>query len=311
MKVLFIDHVHPALQKGLEQEGYSCMDGYHLSKEEVMNIIPDYHGIVIRSRFRIDRAFLDCCHKMDFIARSGSGLENIDTHYAEAKGIRCLNAAEGNRQAVAEHALGMLLSLFNKLHTANQEVREGVWQREANRGLELSGKTVGIIGYGNNGSAFAEVLRGFSCRVMAYDKYKEGFGNDYVEECSLEEIKKEADILSLHIPLTEETKYMVNKDFISQFSKAFHLINTARGKCLDTSSLLAGIENGRILGACLDVFEFEKSSFEKWEEAPEVLKELSKSKKVILSPHVAGWTSESYQKLSEVLLSKILNPSKE
>lgn len=306
MKVLFVDTVHPALWEGLEANGYQCIEGYQLSKTEVQSIIHNYHGIVIRSRFRIDAPFLESCKQLQFIARSGSGLENIDITAAEKRGIRCLNAPEGNAQAVAEHATGMLLSLFNKLNTADQEVRKGIWKREANRGHELSGKTVGIIGYGNNGSALAQVLSGFGCRIMAYDKYRSNFANNWLEEVCMETLFKEADILSLHIPLTEETQHLFNNHYLAQFKKPIYLINTARGKCVDTNTLTEGLESGKILGACLDVFEFEKSSFEQLEQMPASLKALTQSNKVVLSPHVAGWTQESYRKLSDVLLNKIL-----
>ena len=306
MKVLFADTVHPILWDGLKSHGYQCVEGYHLSKIEIQNTIADYHGLVIRSRFHIDASFLDACNNLQFIARSGSGLENIDVASAEKKGIHCLNAPEGNAQAVAEHALGMLLALFNKLNTADQEVRNGIWKREENRGQELSGKTAGIIGYGNNGSALAKVLQGFDCRVLAYDKYRKGFGNEWVEEVNMDTLFLETEVLSLHIPLTEETHHLFNNNYLQQFKKPIYLINTARGKCVDTSTVLDGLNSGQLLGACLDVFEFEKNSFEQLEQMPDALQKLTQSKNVILSPHVAGWTQESYRKLSDVLLAKIL-----
>lgn len=305
MKVLFVDTVHPSLWKGLSEIGYECVEGYALSKEEIQQIITDFHGIIIRSRFKIDSTFLDTCDNLKFIARSGSGLENIDVTYAEQKGINCFNAAEGNAQAVAEHALGMLLSLFNKLNKADAEVRNGVWKREENRGCELSGKTIGIIGYGNNGSAFAKILQGFGCTVLAYDKYLNSFNTNWAEKVEMQEIFQQTDVLSLHVPLTEETNTLFDDDYLNKFKKPIYLINTARGKCVDTKTVLRGLENGRLVGACLDVLEFEKTSFEQLD-MPETLKELTKSEKTILSPHIAGWTVESYEKLSTVLLSKIL-----
>ena len=305
MKVLFVDTVHPLLWEGLTKNGYECVEGYDLTKEQIQQIIPDFHGIIIRSRFKIDSTFLDACNNLKFIARSGSGLENIDVQYAEQKGITCFNAAEGNAQAVAEHALGMLLSLFNNLNKADTEVRSGIWKREENRGHEISGKTIGIIGYGNNGSSFAKVLQGFDCTVLAYDKYLESFQTNWAEQVELEVIFQKSDILSLHIPLSQETTYLFNDDYLEKFKKPIYLVNTSRGKCVDTKTILKGLKNKKIYGACLDVFDFEKSSFEKIEKS-ETLEDLIKSDKVILSPHIAGWTFESYEKLSKILLSKIL-----
>ena len=305
MKVLFIDTVHPLLWEELTKNGYECIEGYDLPKKQIQQIIPDFHGIIIRSRFKIDSTFLDACNNLKFIARSGSGLENINVQYAEQKGIKCFNAAEGNAQAVAEHALGMLLSLFNNLNKADAEIRSGIWKREENRGHELSGKTIGIIGYGNNGSAFAKVLQGFGCTVLAYDKYLESFNTNWAEQVELQVIFQKADVLSLHIPLTEETTFLFNDDYLGNFKKPIYLINTSRGKCVDTKTILRGLKNKKISGACLDVFDFEKTSFEQIEKS-EALKELISVEKVILSAHIAGWTFESYEKLSKILLSKIL-----
>ena len=229
-------------------------------------------------------------------------MENIDVEYAENKNIHCYNAAEGNRQAVAEHALGMLLSLFNNLNNADQEVREGKWERERNRGIELAGKTVGIIGYGNNGSAFAEVLKGFNVKILAYDKYL----SNYPQESSMETINKEADIISLHVPLTDETTYLVDDNFIKRFVKNFYLINTARGKCVNTKNLVKALENKKIKGACLDVLEYEKTSFENLSKdgLTSDMQYLMNAQNTILSPHIAGWTAESNVKIAEVLLNK-------
>ena len=305
MKILFIDTVHPLLKQELEKENYICDTAYNKSKTEIQQIISNYQGIIIRSRFKIDKEFIDNGSSLQFIARAGSGLENIDVEYAENKNIHCYNAAEGNRQAVAEHALGMLLSLFNNLNNADQEVREGKWEREKNRGIELAGRTVGIIGYGNNGSAFAEVLKGFNVKILAYDKYL----TDYPHKSSKETIRKEADIVSLHIPLTEETTYLVDDSFINSFAKDFYLINTARGKCVNTKHLVASLENGKVKGACLDVLEYEKTSFENLskEGLTDDMKKLIDSKNTIISPHVAGWTTESNMKIAEVLLGKIIS----
>ena len=305
MKILFIDPVHPLLWKALSKKNFECVEGYALSKDETQQIIGDFDGIVIRSRFKIDSTFLDACKDLKFIARSGSGLENIDVSYAQAKGIHCINASEGNAQAVAEHALGMILSLLNNLNKADAEVRKGIWQRSENRGYELYGKTVGIIGYGNTGSAFAKLLNGFDCTVLSYDKYLESFTTNWARKVEMNEIFEHADILSLHIPLTEESTYLVEQKYISRFKKPIYLINTSRGKCVHTKTVLSALNDGRLSGACLDVLEFEKTSFNETFFSEE-FNELIKSEKVILSPHIAGWTHESYQKLSKVLLAKIL-----
>jgi D-3-phosphoglycerate dehydrogenase len=302
MKILFIDTVHPLLKQELEKENHICDSAYNKSKTEIQQIISNYQGIIIRSRFKIDKQFIDCGSNLKFIARAGSGLENIDVEYAENKNIHCYNAAEGNRQAVAEHVLGMLLSLFNNLNNADQEVREGKWERERNRGIELAGKTVGIIGYGNNGSAFAEVLKGFNVKILAYDKYL----TNYPQESSMETINKEADIISLHVPLTDETTYLVDDNFINRFVKNFYLINTARGKCVNTKNLVKALENKKIKGACLDVLEYEKTSFENLSKdgLTSDMQYLMNAQNTILSPHVAGWTVESNVKIAKVLLNK-------
>jgi len=305
LKILFIDTVHPNLKQELEKQNHCCDTAYNKSKAEVEKIIGDYEGIIIRSRIAIDTSFIDKATRLKFIARAGSGLENIDVNYLQSKNIKCYNAAEGNRQAVAEHALGMLLSLFNNLNKADQEVRNGIWEREGNRGLELSGKTIAIIGYGNNGSAFAEVLQGFDVKILAYDKYL----NDYPHKSSMERIYKEADVVSLHIPLTEETTYLVDDTFINNFTKEVYLINTARGKCVNTKQMVEALENGKIKGACLDVLEYEKISFENLskEGLTNDMQYLMNAQNTILSPHVAGWTVESNVKIAKMLLKKIIS----
>ena len=308
MKVLFIDTTHPLLPSLLKENGFDVVEGFHLTKEETEKNIQAFDGIVIRSRLRIDRSFLDKCNGLRFIARVGAGMENIDVEYAEKKGIHCLHAPEGNRDAVGEHALGMLLALFNNLIRADREVREGKWKREENRGVELDGKTVGIIGFGNMGSAFAKRLSGFNVTILAYDKYKTGFGSDLIKESTLDEIKENADVLSLHIPLTAETSKMVNAELIAGFKKPFYLINTARGKVVDTVAVVNAMENGKIKGVCLDVLEYELLSFEGLgnTEFPAPLKYLMASDKAVLSPHIAGWSNESNEKLARVLVDKIL-----
>ena len=317
MKILFIDTAHPILWESMIADGHECIAADKFSLEEVYSQLHDTNGIVIRSRITIDKKFLDKATALKFIARCGAGMESIDVEYASQKGISCLNSPEGNRNAVGEHALGMLLMLFNNLNRADRQVRAGEWIREKNRGHELEGKTVGIIGFGNMGSAFAEKLKGFNCRVLAFDKYKKGFANDFVQEASLEEIKQQADVLSLHIPLTSETEFLVNEKFINSFTKPFYLINTARGKCVSTHDLVNGLKSGKILGACLDVYEYEDASFEKFSIEAAGLKDnpdwiyLTQSEKVILTPHIAGWTFESLRKISEVLVAKIRNLVKE
>ena len=305
MKILFIDSIHPYLHENLEQNNFICHYDLSSSKSEIKNKICEYHGLIIRNRFTIDSEFIDKAKNLKFIARAGSGLENMDVAYAESKKIKCYNAAEGNRQAVAEHAIGMILSLLNKLNISDKEVRNGKWNREKNRGIELSGKTIGIIGFGNNGSAFAKILKGFGANILSYDKYLES----YLYQSSMQKIYENADIVSLHVPLTKETKYLVDKIFIEKFRKNIFLINTSRGKCINTKDLIKKIKDKKIRGACLDVLEYEQSSFEQLTKNKENqdLKFLSQSENVILSPHIAGLTHESYLKISKVLSKKILS----
>jgi D-3-phosphoglycerate dehydrogenase len=255
MKILFIDSNHSILHETLENAGHTCDLNYSWTKDQIIDHIHLYDGIVIRSKIKITKEIIDKAVKLKFIARAGAGMENIDVTYAENKGIKCLHAPEGNRDAVGEFALGMLLCLFNNICRANNEVREGKWIREGNRGVELMGKTVGIIGYGNMGSAFAERLKSFGAKVLVYDKYKNDFGNDFIIETSLKHIFEEADVISLHTPLTDETHYMINDEFINRFKKNIYIINTARGKCLNTTDLVKNIQSGKIFGACLDVLE--------------------------------------------------------
>ncbi|MCH2215199.1 MAG: hydroxyacid dehydrogenase [Flavobacteriales bacterium] len=305
-KVLFLDRVHPYLEESLTDSGWECRFDYESDYETVKSVLSNYQGIVIRSRIPLDRGILQAGSNLQFIARSGAGLENIDLQAAEEFGIAVHNSPEGNMDAVGEHAIGMLLSIFNGLNKADQEVRAGIWDREGNRGIELSGRTVGIIGFGHTGSAFAKKLSGFDCRILAYDKYKKDYTPDYVEEVTLEEIKAASNVISIHLPLSEETNQYVNQEFIDTCIKPFFLINTARGKHVVIKDLLSGLESGKVAGACLDVFEFEKRSFEVGSENfPSEFKELAKRKNVILSPHVAGWTGESYVKLSKFLAEKI------
>jgi len=305
MKILFADTAHPFLKHSLENAGHECYYDDLLTRETALSIINGFDGVVIRSRFRFDKEMINACTNLRFIARVGAGMENIDSEYATSRGIICLNAPEGNRNAVGEQALGMLLCLLNNVIKADKEVRNGQWVREGNRGTELSGKTIGLIGYGNTGSAFASCLTGFNTRILAYDPYKSNYGNERVEESGMEEIFEQADIVSLHIPLTEETRYLVNNKWLHLFKKDIYLINTARGKCLNTADLVKAIIEGKVLGAALDVIEYESVSFESVGDRPEAFRFLIESDKVILTPHIAGWTFESNLKMAEVLFEKI------
>ncbi len=308
MNILHLDTNHPLLLNQLKEAGFHNDEDYTSSKAEIETKIADYKGIIIRSRFAIDKTFLDQAINLKFIGRVGAGLENIDSEHARKLGIKLFNAPEGNRNAVGEHALGMLLSLFNKLNKADQSVRDGKWLREEHRGIELDGKTVGIIGYGNMGRAFARKLRGFNVEVICYD-ILEDVENSDATQVDLKELFEKTDVLSLHTPETPLTINMINKDFINKFKKPFWLINTARGKSVVTRDLVEALKSKKILGAGLDVLEYEKSSFEdlfaSGNEIPEAWKELMKMENVILSPHVAGWTIESKEKLAQTIVNKI------
>lgn len=306
MKILHLDTNHPLLINQLNDLGFTNDEDYTASKEAIESKIADYNGIVIRSRFTIDKVFLNAATNLKFIARVGAGLENIDIDYAQQKGIALIAAPEGNRNAVAEHALGMLLSLFNKLNKANFEVKQGLWNREANRGVELDGKTIGIIGYGNTGKAFAKKLRGFEVEVLCHDILPK-VGDTNAKQVSLQELQEKADVLSLHTPQTSGTLGMINATFINAFKKPFWFINTARGKSVVTDDLVTALKSTKILGVGLDVLEYEKSSFEDMftSEMPEAFQYLIKAENVLLTPHVAGWTIESKEKLAQAIVDKI------
>ena len=306
VNILHIDSNHPLLWNQLEQAGFNNYQDYQSSKEEIENKIQHYQGIVIRSRFKIDKTFLEKATNLQFIARVGAGLESIECDYAKEKGIHLIAAPEGNRNAVGEHTLGMLLSLMNKLNQANQSVRDGYWIREGHRGYELEGKTVGIIGYGNMGKSFAKKLQGFDVEVICYDILP-NIGNQNAKQVSLKELQQKADILSLHTPWTSETNKMVNRGFINAFAKPFWFLNTARGKSVVTADLVEALQTGKILGAGLDVLEYEKLSFETLFESdkPAAFDYLLKAENVLLTPHIAGWTFESHEKLAQVIVDKI------
>lgn len=305
--VVFIDSVHSVLWDRLQEMGWRCVDKTDLSVAELKEEIQFYQGIVIRSKFKLTKEILETCKDLKFIARAGSGLENIDLIAAIDLGVKVISSPEGNRDAVAEHAMGMLLMLMNNLKRADQEVRKGLWRRSENRGFELKGKTIGLIGYGVMGKAFAKRLKGFGINIIAYDRNKTGFSNDITTEVSLVKLKEEADIVSLHMDFHENNKYFVDIDFIESCKKPFYLINTARGFNVNSIDLVSALKTGKILGACLDVLEYESLSFETISNTkiPPALAYLKNADNVILSPHIAGWTHESHFKLSNVLADKI------
>lgn len=304
MRVLITDNTHPILPEMLRAAGHEAVVDTTLDYNSLLACAAGYDALVVRSKIVIDRNFLDHTRNLKVIGRVGAGMETIDVAYAESLGIKCLNSPEGNHDAVGEHAVGLLLALFDKIASADAEVRQGLWRREENRGLEVKGKTVGIIGFGNMGSAFAQRLRGFECKIVVYDKYKPaGYAPAWVEEVSLEELQGCADVVSLHVPLTEETHYMVDSAFLQDFRKDIFLINTARGAVVKTDDLVAAMEEGKVLGAALDVLEYEDMSKDGLSAAR--LAPLL-SQRVVLTPHVAGWTVESKEKLARVLAEKII-----
>jgi D-3-phosphoglycerate dehydrogenase len=307
-RILFLDTTHSFLLTALRNDGFNCDEDYTSNREGIEEKIGVYDGIVIRSRFKIDKQFIDAASNIKFIARVGAGMENIDVEYALSKNIQCLHAPEGNRTAVAEQCIAMLLCLFNNILKADPEVRQNKWIREDNRGIELEGKTVAIIGYGNMGSAFAQRLQGFGVKVLCYDKYKQNYINNSVcRETTLQEIFDKADVVSFHIPYNSENQYLVDEKFINSFKKEIYIINTSRGKILKTADLVDALETKKVLGACLDVLEYESISFEKiGEDEPETFTKLKQMPNVILTPHIAGWTHESNKKMAEVLVGKIL-----
>ena len=302
-KILHLDENHELLKNELEKLGFKNYFDLISTKKEIENKIWEYQGIILRSRIEIDKRFIDSCKNLKFIARVGSGLENIDTDYAKKKNIEIISAAEGNANAVGEHALGMLLSLLNKIIKSNNEINQNIWEREQNRGIELDGKTIGIIGYGNTGKSLAKKLSGFNVRILCNDIIKE-ISDKYATQVSISEIMKSCDIVSLHTNLNDSSFHLINKHFINNCKKSFFLINTSRGECLKTSDIVDGIKTGKILGACLDVIENESKSFE-FLNINSDFEYLKKSEKVVLSPHIAGWSIESKLKLAQVVLEKI------
>ncbi len=303
-RVIITDYLHPYLAEQLVKMDFDVHIREDISNEELYNIISDYDGLVLSTKILVTSKLIDKAVRLKFIARAGSGLDTIDTAYAKSKQIEVLSAPEANANAVAEHALGMLLALLNNLTKADREVREGKWKREENRGYELDGKTIGIIGYGNNGSAFAKKLRGFDVRILAYDKYKSGFGDEHVEEVQLSAIQASAEIISFHVPLTTETTFYFNTDFVNQFKSPIWLMNTSRGKIVNTADLLTALNQGRVLGAALDVLENENLNALSPDQKHH-FEQLIISPNTILSPHIAGWSFESYFRISKILAEKI------
>tara|TARA_R110002049_G_scaffold269776_1_gene446697 strand:- start:90 stop:1073 length:984 start_codon:yes stop_codon:yes gene_type:complete len=322
MKILHLDTNHELLINQLNDLGFTNHEDYLSPKVEIETKVKDYDGIILRSRFTIDKQFLDASTSLKFIGRVGAGLENIDCDYAVKKDVYLISAPEGNRNAVGEHTLGMLLSLFNKLNKADDEVRKGKWSREANRGIELDGKTVGLIGYGNMGKAFAKKLRGFDVEVLCYD-IKDHVGDENAKQVTFSAFQEKTDVVSLHTPQTPLTLNMINSELINQFKKPFWFLNTARGKSVATQDLVSALKSGKILGAGLDVLEYEKASFENLFKSshvtsslppslkmgsvqmPEAFQYLIKAENVLLTPHVAGWTIESKEKLAQTIVDKI------
>lgn len=308
LKVLFIDSIHPVLPEKLSAAGLDCNYRPEISRGLVEKTIHLYDGIIIRSKFPLNKELLSRATKLKFIGRVGSGLENIDVDYAKSKNIACFNSPGGHSDATGEHAAGMLLSLVNNICKANNEVKAGQWFREVNRGMEIMGKTIGIIGYGNTGKAFARCLSGFNCRILAYDKYKFDYSDQYVNEADINELFDECDILSLNVPLTAETKYMVNNDFLNRFKKDIFIVNISRGSVINTADMVACLKTGKVKGAALDVLEYEKTNFEALhrKNLPDDYLFLLEHQRVILTPHIAGWTHESNRRLAEIIADKII-----
>lgn len=308
VSILVIDDAHPQLLKKFNDAGFSVTHNEHMTVDEVHNCIHLYDAVIVRSKIIADKPFFDKATKLQCIGRVGAGMETIDIPYAESKGIRCFNSPEGNRDAVGEQTIGVLLALMNNITRADREVRNLMWNREGNRGIELKGRTVGIIGYGNMGGSFAKKLAGFECTVIAYDKYKTNYSNEYVTEVTLHELQEHADVISFHVPQTHETEYMCNAQFIAACKKPFILLNTARGKVVNTSDVVNAMKCNKIIATGLDVLEYESYNFQDFltEDMPEPFNYLKTSDRVILTPHIAGWTVESKEKLSSILADKIV-----
>ncbi len=303
-RILITDDLHPLLKEGLVQDGFIVDDRPDISREEVLQMISAYQGLVINSRIKADRELLEKAVNLKFVCRAGSGLEVINLEYAAQRNIVAFNSPEGNRNAVAEHALGMLLNIMNNISRSYEQVKNRQWLREANRGSELRGKTIGLIAYGNTAQSLAKLLIGFNVTILAYDKYYHGFTNDFVQESSLETIFEKCDVVSIHLPLTDETEYMIDYTFLSSFKRPVWLINTSRGKVLKTSDLIKCIQEHKVIAAALDVLENEKlENLSKQQD--DIFNHLIQDSRILLTPHIAGWTHESKRKTARVLLDKI------
>ncbi len=311
LKAVVLEPVHTALTEVFERHGIDVQDVSHLMEAQQLSFVSAADILIVRSK-KIDRKLIDAAPHLKMIGRAGAGMENIDVKYAASKNIKCINSPEGNRDAVGEHVIGMLLMLLHRLKKADAEVRQNIWDRKSNWGYELKGQTVGIIGYGNTGSALAKKLSGFECSVLVYDKYKKNIQDDFVTAVDLQEIYEHADIVSLHLPLTDETYYYANEEFFNQFKKSIYFINTSRGKILKTAALVEAMQSGKVKGACLDVIEYEGSNFESMDtQDAENFEYLKKSENVILTPHIAGWTFQSYEKICRILAEKIVEGMKQ
>ncbi len=303
-RVLIADKMHDSIIPLLEQAGYEPVYSPFITRSQILAIIKDFHGLILRSKTTVDKEIVDLAAKLEFVARAGAGMDKVDQDYLKSKNILAINAPEGNRDSLAEHALGMLLNILHKITSSYMEVKQGVWDRDKNRGIELKGKVVGIYGVGNMGMSFARKLRGLECEVIGYDKYDSNFSNDFIKSVKLGEFMEKTEILSLHIPLNESTNQLFDLDYFKRFSNLKIFINTARGEIIDTKALVQMLDSGKIWGAALDVLENEKLSSYSDEERS-IFSQLTSFQNVLITPHVGGWTYESYERINEVIVEKL------